>query len=148
MRSRRGFSLTELLIVMGVIAALSAMAIPNLISAVQRGRQKRTVGELRAISSALGAYVTDNDNYPIETTPIPVSQLDTVLTPTFINHLNGVDGWYRELTYESDGTDYTLTSLGRDGVSSGPATGAITSFDHDILMSTGSFVTWPDGVQN
>ncbi len=150
MRASRGFSLIELLIVIGVIGVLATITIPNLLSAVQRGRQKRTVTDLRALSGALGAYVTDYDNYPVHTTAVPVSELSTVLTPTFIQRMPDLDGWRRSMTYQSDpfGEDYTITSLGRDGVSSGPSVGAITSFDHDILMGTGTFVTWPEGAQN
>ena len=52
-----GFTLIELLIVIAIIGILAAIAIPNLLNAVQRGKQKRTMSDMRALATAIEATI-------------------------------------------------------------------------------------------
>jgi type II secretion system protein G len=56
-----GFTLIELLIVIAIIGILAAIAIPNLLNAVQRGKQKRSMSDMRTMATAVEAYAVDNN---------------------------------------------------------------------------------------
>ena len=47
-RGQKGFTLIELLIVVAIIGIIAAILIPNLLDALQKAKQKRTVGDIRA----------------------------------------------------------------------------------------------------
>ena len=58
-RGQKGFTLIELLIVVAIIGIIAAMLIPNLLDALQKGKQKRTVADARNIGTAWMSWLTD-----------------------------------------------------------------------------------------
>ena len=63
-RNKKGFTLIELLIVVAIIGIIVAIAIPNLLNAIQRAKQKRTMGDMRSVGTAAEAYAVDFNRYP------------------------------------------------------------------------------------
>lgn len=61
---RKAFTLIELLIVVGIIAILAAIAIPNLLEAQTRSKIARAKSDLRTLATALEAYHTESHAYP------------------------------------------------------------------------------------
>ena len=57
MRKQAGFSILELLIVVGIIIIVAAIAIPNLLKARVSANEASAVGSLRAIDSAQIGYL-------------------------------------------------------------------------------------------
>jgi general secretion pathway protein G len=144
----RGFSLIELLIVVAIIGLVSAIAVPNLLNAIQRGRQARTVGDVRTISNALGMYLQDFMLYPIASSWVTFGSIRSHLL-LYKGNLNELDGWRKQYMYISDGHDYTLVSYGMNGVADLPWTGGRTStFEDDIVVQGGALIQWPEGLQH
>ena len=148
MRLRRnGFTLVELLIAVAIIGIVAAIAIPALTSSLQRARQKRTMGEMRTIATAISAYATDYPFMP-KVGPGTADVLAPYLVPTYVRHMTSLDGWQRPIYYEAVGMDYTVRSFGANGVEQTSLKfGPTTSFSDNIVVSNGVFVQWPDGMQ-
>jgi general secretion pathway protein G len=143
----RGFSLIELLIVVAVIGLVSAIAVPNLMNSIQRGRQARTVGDARTISNALGMYQTDFMSYPIASSLVTFGTISNCLL-IYKGNLNDQDGWKKPYMYISDGDQYTLVSYGMNGVEDLPWTqGRTNTFEADIVVQDGALIQWPEGLQ-
>lgn len=65
---RNGFTLIEILVVIAIIAALIAIAIPNYLSARQRASDSRKKQEMTQLKTALRLYYNDFNSYPGGTT--------------------------------------------------------------------------------
>ena len=62
---RNGFTLVELLVCVGIIAALTAILLPVLARARESGRKATCSGNLRQLGVAFAQYVSDHDgHYP------------------------------------------------------------------------------------
>ena len=142
-----GFTLIELLVVVAVIGIITAIAIPNLISAIDRGKQKRTMADLRSLSTALETYSIDVSRYPTATT---MNDLAAVLEPRYITIAPRLDGWGHAFIVAATAEDYTICSPGKAGGSACSLTGsggATSDFDDDIILYNGQFSQWPEGQQ-
>ncbi len=162
MRSKRGFTILEALIVVAIVGILAAMAIANYLNAAQRTRQKRTMADIRSIGVAWEARAVDVRQYnatgfTMPATALTYPELTTLLSPTYMRNIPNIDGWGNALQFAVDqpigGTpaaNYAIRSPGRDGRYSGSSytAGPTTSFDCDIVYSGGAFVVWPEGTQS
>ena len=68
-RRRAGFTLTEMLVVIGIVVLVLSIATPMVTRAWRAGDRSRTAADLAAIAAALEAYKTDHGDYPRVTMP-------------------------------------------------------------------------------
>ena len=146
---RKGFTLIELLIVVAIIGIVAAIAIPNLLIALQKGKQKATIGDLKSVGTALEIYVTDNSMVP--NTDLNDLSTATYFIPFYIKVLPMRDAWGTSWDYisgDSPSDQYSVTSWGRDRLELPSVNGLyqvtrLSDFNNSITFSNGQFSVGP-----
>lgn len=160
-KRQHGFTLIELLVVVAIIGILASIAIPNLLIAIQRSKQKRTMVDMRNLATAWESRQVESGKYNAAAAGVNgadkvvlLADLATGLEPTYIKTMPRFDGWgfpYGCFTSEDWGTSgnaqvYVIVSPGKDGaVAATVVLGATTSFDCDLIYSNGAFLAFPEG---
>ena len=143
-KNAKGFTLIELLIVVAIIGIIAAIAIPNLLNAIDRGKQKRSMADMRSIGTAVESYAVDNNVYP---TASDAATLVTVVQPLYIKTMPTADGWSNLFQVASITSQYTIYSRGKDGTGSTCTAGTTSTFNDEICFDNGQFLRYPAGSQ-
>jgi prepilin-type N-terminal cleavage/methylation domain-containing protein len=102
MKSNRGFSLLELLIVVAIILIIATIAIPSLLRSRQAAQESSAVAQVRTINTAEVTYLSSNQgNY---------GDIPSLIAQGFLDNRFGgpVSGYSFVVT--ASGTDYTVTA--------------------------------------
>ena len=135
-RCEAGFTLMEMLVVLGIIALLAALVAPRVVSYLSKAKTESAIVQINNIASALELYYLDVGDYP--TSDIGLEGLleapadATGWNGPYLKKLSGlIDPWERPFNYRMPGEhgDFDLYSLGRDGEPDGDGEAAdITSW--------------------
>lgn len=150
-------TLIELLIVVAIVGVLTSIGIWNYFIAIDRAKQKRTIGEIRNIALAWEAYATDVGSHQVAgaafafPTSFSYATLKETLVPRYAKALPEVDGWGHPLDVgygvTGDHTTYAIRSRGKDGQIDANYDQSLTkNFACDIIYSNGSFVVYPENL--
>lgn len=118
-----GYTLTEMLVVVGVIALIAAVLVPNLMNQMQRSRAKAGRIQLDNVASAVEAFKSDTGHYPSTTEGglkallANGSTIEGWTGPYLKDAKTLNDPWNRAIQYAltADAESFTVTSLGADG---------------------------------
>ncbi|MDX1384947.1 MAG: prepilin-type N-terminal cleavage/methylation domain-containing protein [Thermoanaerobaculia bacterium] len=165
-RSTRGFTLLELLIVVAIVGIIAALIVPNLLEALNKSKQKRTMTDIRLTGTAWFSYITDqvgaaSAGQPVSSTfdwtmftTTSWTDLEDILVPVYAAYIPPRDAWGSGYQYGAtddinDLIPVGIRSRGADGVFSGdeytPGAFLATDFVQDIVWAGGYFVRWPAG---
>ncbi len=162
--AQKGFTLIELLIVIAIIGILASVLIPNLLDALQKAKQKRTVADMRITGTAMFSWLSDqvgasaagaNSTIDLGTyKAVDLTALRSALVPQYIEHVPERDGWRFDYTYwlniTSAAQSQHVMAIGSGGRDKSTVAGKYTSgsfdptdYDQDIVWADGFFVRWP-----
>src|SRR5438128_2256871 len=91
-RKTAGFTLIELLIVVAIIGLLASIALPNLMRAMNKAKQARTLADMKAIGNAMESYAVENNTYPKGLTNANAQILSSYVS-RYLQTVPPGDGW-------------------------------------------------------
>ena len=135
-KTRSGFTLIEILIVVVILGILGAVVVPNILSRPDTARVQAAQTDLRALSQTLEIYRLDNFQYPsseqglesLVDRPSGFPEPKNWNPEGYLKKLP-TDPWGSPYLYEKNGSSYSLISLGADGQEGGEG------FDADIRLN-------------
>jgi len=156
---QKGFTMVELIVLAGMIGLIAAIAVPEVMRALDTVRQKKTMTDLTEWGVALNAYVVDYGFYPYQPAgnEVPVGPgvfiYDMFQEKRYLTKALYLDGWNHNFRYTPGGTymltsqGYTITSWGKGGMSDPSIISAFKCFQCDIALRNGQFISKPEGKQ-
>jgi len=136
-RAKKGFSLTEILVVVAILGILASIAIVRGYRAIQRARQAAAMDDMKDIGIFIANKAINAGQYPPVLTINPCPGCPPV-------PYTRKDPWGHPYSYQGAGNSFTLRCLGRDGQVSAVITNSTPDeFDLDIVMKDGRFVNEP-----
>ena len=66
MKRKNGFTLIEILVVIGIIGLLAVFLVPNMMGARDKGKEAAVKGVMHSVQLAIEAYGLENEVYPVD----------------------------------------------------------------------------------
>ena len=134
-RSDAGYTLLELLVVMGILTVLTAVATPQLMGYFGKAKTQSVQLQIENIGTALELYYMENGSYPSSSTGLNALVEATPEAPRWNGPYlkkakNLLDPWGRpyQYNYPTSNGDYEVYSLGPDGKTRSTTAGLKASY--------------------
>jgi len=115
-KDEKGFTLVELMIVIIILAILTAIAVPSYMVLRNRARIAAAQSELKNIATALEMHYADKEAYPATTFAALVTALEG---GAYMDPVPPTDPWGTGYVYTLAAGSYTLESYGPDKADAG-----------------------------
>ncbi|MEY4615389.1 MAG: hypothetical protein RJB66_349 [Pseudomonadota bacterium] len=118
LRNSRGMTLVEILIVLAIVGTLMAVIGGNVMGKFEKAKRKTTGIILENVSNAIQTYNSDCGKLPPTLGALienPGAECADWGPEPYIKKDMLKDAWKHDLVYETDGGNFTLKSLGKDG---------------------------------
>ena len=120
--AQAGFSLIELMIVIGILGLLIGLVGPKLISNFDKAKVDTTRVQMKQIATVLKNYRLDCGSYPtteqnldaLITKPASGQECKNYAPGGYMDKKVPKDAWDRDFLYSSDGNTFEIKSLGAD----------------------------------
>lgn len=125
-RSRRGFTLIEVMVVVAVLAILAALVAPNVFGHLGTAKDSAARSQMEMLTAALDAYRLDNGRYPTGAQGLEALRTEPTSEPRprswngpYLRRAVPMDPWDQPYVYISPGdanpNGFDLLTYGADG---------------------------------
>ncbi len=127
-KSNKGFTLIEIMVVLIIIGLLAGIVVPRLMGRTEEAKRTKTAVQIRNLQSALDLYKLDSGNYPTTDQGLQALVEKPAIGEIPKNWKEGgyidkipKDAWGNNYIFISPGvhTDFDLYSYGADGEEGG-----------------------------
>jgi len=130
-KRKAGFTLIEIMVVVAIIGMLMTLVGVRVFYALEKGKRKTAVAQIKNFETALAAYRLDNSRYPTTEQGLDALIKQPTIEPVPRNFPRGgylgakevpLDPWGNPYVYFSpglNGEEFTIISYGADGVEGG-----------------------------
>jgi general secretion pathway protein G len=135
--NEKGFTLTEMLIVVAIIAMIGTFAVNKIMGQYNKAKVDSTKIQIRNLATLLDNYRLDCNFYPtndqgleaLVAKPTTGRDCKNYNTEGYAKKVPK-DGWGLDFMYESDGTKFLIKSFGQDGAEGGEGNNADITSDN------------------
>ncbi|MDD4937701.1 MAG: type II secretion system protein [Candidatus Shapirobacteria bacterium] len=105
-KTKKGFTLVELLVVISIIGVLTTLLMVNFMGSRERANDAQKIQNLASLKNALRMYYNDNQSYPISVSPC-TNCLSSAIGSSYLPNITSIGYTYTSL---DSGNGFIITA--------------------------------------